>query len=78
MPGTVPAGRAEEDLELSARRVSRFLAAKVEEGDLDSLLELLENMLEEQERGEQGGRGTEARGPERGRRPRDVDPYFWG
>jgi len=53
------------DIEASVRRVAHRLATRVEAGELDSVLSVLDRALKH----EPGPAST---------RPPEIDPYFWG
>lgn len=54
-----------EDIEASVRKVAHRLATRVDAGELDSILSVLDRALKREPR------------PEKLRSP-EIDPYFWG
>ena len=81
-----PKATGADDVEASARRVVDYLAARVAEGDLDSVLAAFGQALgREGDPFQKVGRGGLPRsesdpgaGDARTARAQDADPFFWG
>ena len=89
LPGTDPVAALEDaGFEATARRMADYFALKVEEGDFESVLDVLEDTLEREERllrrlerPPSAGRTRPAPRSRVDLEPKfhpEVDPYYWG